>query len=194
MDGACRSAGIVWSRFRYGNKNGLKSINSLLICGEPRFISPREEIDLNICADGLLGSDLTVERDFCNRGAESWELQDKRLPMPSVPPKSGGERIGDGLIYENPKSAGVNVGQDETHRWQVFLCGCSSIIFRSRSKPSTSGRRVYIMWWDYRERPHISKRRSIGLVTWSRRIVGSGFGLLGRLSNRADIRQKTRAH
>ena len=38
--------------------------SSLLMSGDPRFKSPREEIDLSFCADGLFGRDLIVECDF----------------------------------------------------------------------------------------------------------------------------------
>lgn len=34
--------------------------------GEPRFKSPREEVDLSFWADGLFGMDLIVDRDLCD--------------------------------------------------------------------------------------------------------------------------------
>jgi hypothetical protein len=43
---------------------GHKMIDSLLLRGEPRFISPRDEIDLSCCADGLFGRDFIVDRDL----------------------------------------------------------------------------------------------------------------------------------
>jgi hypothetical protein len=55
----------------------IETTSSPLMSGEPHFKSPREEIDLSFWADGLIGRDLTVDRDLCDRIAERWDLKDK---------------------------------------------------------------------------------------------------------------------
>jgi len=67
----------------FGNiaKKTTETTGSPLMSGEPWFKSPREEVGLTFWAGGLFGRDLTVDRDFCDRIAERWDLKDKGLSL-----------------------------------------------------------------------------------------------------------------